>query len=130
MSKIQEIVSQLETLTLIEASELVTQIEETFGVDASASSGMVMMAGSDGGTPASEEAAEEKTEFDVFLAEVPSDKKIAILKVVRSFLGLGLKEAKDLVEAAPTVVAEAVTKEVAEGAQKQIEEAGGKVELK
>nr|WLD06184.1 ribosomal protein L12 [Meringosphaera mediterranea]WLD06293.1 ribosomal protein L12 [Meringosphaera mediterranea] len=130
MSKIQEIVSQLETLTLIEASELVTQIEETFGVDASASSGMVMMAGSDGGTPASDEAVEEKTEFDVFLAEVPSDKKIAILKVVRSFLGLGLKEAKDLVEAAPTVVAEAVTKEVAEGAQKQIEEAGGKAELK
>ena len=130
MSKIQEIVSQLETLTLIEASELVTQIEETFGVDASASSGMVMMAGSDGGTSASEEAVEEKTEFDVFLAEVPSDKKIAILKVVRSFLGLGLKEAKDLVEAAPTVVAEAVTKEVMEGAQKQIEEAGGKVELK
>lgn len=130
MSKIQEIVSQLETLTLIEASELVTQIEETFGVDASASSGMVMMTSNDGGVSASEEAVEEKTEFDVFLTEVPSDKKIAILKVVRSFLGLGLKEAKDLVEAAPTVVAEAVTKEVAEGAQKQIEEAGGKAELK
>nr|WLD05960.1 ribosomal protein L12 [Meringosphaera mediterranea] len=130
IAKIQEIVAELETLTLLEASELVSQIEENFGVDASASSGMVMVAGNDTGATVSEEVVEEKTEFDVFLAEVPSDKKIAILKVVRSFLGLGLKEAKDLVEAAPTMVAEGITKEVAEGAQKQIEEAGGKVELK
>ena len=130
MSKIDEIMEQLQTLTLLEAAELVEKIEETFGVDASAGGGMVMMPGAAGGGGEATEAAGEKTEFDLFLADVPADKKIAILKIVRGITGLGLKEAKELVESAPKVVAEALSKDDAETAQKQIEEAGGKAELK
>ena len=91
--KTDQIIEELKTLTLLEASELVTKIEETFGVDASASAGgtMVMAA------PTNAEEVEEKTEFNVMLDEVPADKKIAILKVVRGLTGLGLKEAKELV---------------------------------
>ena len=124
--KINQIVEELKTLTLLEASELVAQIEETFGVDASAAAGggMVMAAAA----PAEE--VEEKTEFDVMLDEVPADKKIAVLKVVRSITGLGLKEAKGLVESAPKVVQEGIAKEAAEEAQKQIADAGGKASLK
>ena len=130
MSKIDEIMEQLQTLTLLVAAELVEKIEETFGVDASAGGGMVMMPGAASGGGEATEAAEEKTEFDLFLADVPADKKIAILKIVRGITGLGLKEAKELVESAPKVVAEALSKDDAETAQKQIEEAGGKAELK
>lgn len=124
--KIDQIVEELKTLTLLEASELVSKIEETFGVDASAAvgGGMAMAA-----TPAAAEEVEEKTEFNVMLDEVPSDKKIAILKVVRSLTGLGLKEAKELVESAPKQVQEAVAKDAAETAKKQLEEAGAKVSL-
>ena len=124
--KITQIVEELKTLTLLEASELVAQIEETFGVDASAAAGggVVMAAAA----PAEE--VEEKTEFDVMLDEVPADKKIAVLKVVRSLTGLGLKEAKGLVESAPKVVQEGIAKEAAEEAQKQIADAGGKASLK
>jgi large subunit ribosomal protein L7/L12 len=124
--KITQIVENLKTLTLLEAAELVTQIEETFGVDASAAAGgtMVMAAAA----PAEE--VEEKTEFDLMLDEVPADKKIAILKVVRGITGLGLKEAKELVESAPKVLQEGVAKDAAEDAKKQIEEAGGKASLK
>ena len=119
---------QLETLTLLEAAELVKKIEDTFCVDASAGGGMMMMAGpADGGGAAAEE---EKSEFDVVLTDVPADKKIAILKIVRGITGLGLKEAKELVESAPKTIQEAVTKDAAEDVKKQIEEAGGKVELK
>jgi len=123
--KIDQIVEELKTLTLLEASELVSQIEETFGVDASASvgGGMVMAAA------AVAEEVEEKTEFNVMLDEVPADKKIAVLKVVRGLTGLGLKEAKTLVESAPQQVQEGVAKEAAEDAKKQIEDAGGKVSL-
>tara|TARA_B100000795_G_C22798895_1_gene440767 strand:+ start:2887 stop:3273 length:387 start_codon:yes stop_codon:yes gene_type:complete len=124
--KIDQIVEQLKTLTLLEASELVSKIEETFGVDASsAGGGMMMMAAG----PAAAEEAEEKTEFNVMLDEVPADKKIAILKIVRSLTGLGLKEAKQLVESAPKVVQEGVGKDAAEDAKKQIEAVGGKVSL-
>jgi large subunit ribosomal protein L7/L12 len=125
--KIDQIVEDLKTLTLLEASELVTKIEETFGVDASASAGggVVMAA-----APAAADEVEEKTEFDVMLQEVPADKKIAILKIVRSITGLGLKEAKELVESAPKLVQEGLAKDAAEDAKKQIEDAGGKVELK
>ena len=124
--KINQIVEELKTLTLLEASELVAQIEETFGVDASAAAGggMVMAAAA----PAEEEEA--KTEFDLMLDEVPADKKIAVLKVVRSITGLGLKEAKELVESAPKVVQEGIAKDAAEEAQKQITDAGGKASLK
>ena len=124
--KITQIVEELKTLTLLEASELVAQIEETFGVDASAAAGggVVMAAAA----PAEE--VEEKTEFDLMLDEVPADKKIAVLKVVRGITGLGLKEAKELVESAPKVVQEGIAKDAAEEAQKQITDAGGKASLK
>ena len=124
--KINQIVEELKTLTLLEASELVAQIEETFGVDASAAAGggVVMAAAA----PAEE--VEEKTEFDLMLDEVPADKKIAVLKVVRSLTGLGLKEAKQLVESAPKLVQEGIAKDAAEEAQKQISDAGGKASLK
>lgn len=119
--KINQIVEELKTLTLLEASELVTAIEETFGVDASASvgGGVVMAAAA---APAEE--VEEKTEFNVMLDEVPADKKIAVLKVVRTLTGLGLKEAKELVESAPKMVQEALGKDAAEDAKTQIEEIG------
>jgi large subunit ribosomal protein L7/L12 len=124
--KIDQIVEELKTLTLLEASELVKKIEETFGVDASASvGGGIVMA-----TAPVVEEVEEKTEFDLILDEVPADKKIAILKVVRSLTGLGLKEAKELVESAPKQVQTALAKDVAENGKKQIEEAGGKASLK
>jgi large subunit ribosomal protein L7/L12 len=125
-----EIVEKLKGLTLLEASELVKQIEETFGVSAAApAGGMMMMAPGAGGGAAAEEV-EEKTEFDAVLEEVPADKKIAVLKVVRGITGLGLKEAKDLVEAAPKAIKEGVAKAEAEDIKKQIEEAGGKVSIK
>jgi|EP00956_Cyclotella_meneghiniana_P044233 large subunit ribosomal protein L7/L12 len=124
--KITQIVEELKTLTLLEASELVTAIEETFGVDASASvGGGVVMAAAAGVS----EEVEEKTEFNVMLDEVPADKKIAVLKVVRSLTGLGLKEAKELVESTPKLVQESLGKDAAEDAKKQIEDAGGKVSL-
>lgn len=127
--KINTIIEELKGLTLLEAAELVKQIEEVFEVDASAaaSGGMVMMAGGGGGTG---EETEEKTEFDVSLEEVPADKKIAILKVVRSLTGLGLKEAKDLVESAPKVLKEATSKDDAEEMKTQLESAGAKVVIK
>ena len=124
--KIDQIVEELKTLTLLEASELVSKIEETFGVDASAAVGGGMMMAA---APAAVEEVEEKTEFNVMLDEVPSDKKIAVLKVVRSLTGLGLKEAKELVESAPKQVQEGVAKDAAEAAKKQLEEAGAKVSL-
>jgi len=134
-AKTDEILDQLKSLSLLEASELVKQIEEAFGVDASASvgGGMMMMPGlaAPGGAAAAPvEEVEEQTEFDVILEDVPADKKIAILKVVRTLTGLGLKEAKDLVEAAPKAVKEAIAKDAAEDAKKQLEEVGAKVTVK
>lgn len=134
-AKTDEILEQLKSLSLLEASELVKQIEEAFGVDASASAGggMMMMPGMMPGGPgaaAPEEEVEEKTEFDVVLEEVPGDKKIAILKVVRGITGLGLKEAKEVVESAPKPIKEAVNKDEAEEVKKKLEEAGAKVSVK
>lgn len=122
-----QILEQLKSLSLLEASELVKQIEEAFGVSAAAQVG-VAVAG-----PAATAVAEEvveQTEFEVLLESVPADKKIAVLKIVRELTGLGLKEAKDLVEAAPKAVKEGVAKDAAEDAKKRIEEAGGKVTIK
>jgi large subunit ribosomal protein L7/L12 len=124
----EQILDQLKSLTLLEASELVKQIEEAFGVSAAATGGGMMMMAAPGAAPA--EVVEEKTEFDAILDSVPADKKIAVLKIVREITGLGLKEAKDLVEAAPKAVKEAVTKDAAEDIKKRIEEAGGKVTVK
>lgn len=124
-----EILEKLKTLTLLEAAELVKQIEEAFGVSAAApAGGMMMMAAPGAAAPAEE--AEVQTEFNVILEEVPADKKIAVLKVVRALTGLGLKEAKDLVESTPKPVKEAVAKEAAEDAKKQLEESGAKVSIK
>ncbi len=133
-AKTDEIMESLKTLSLLEASELVKQIEEVFQVDASASGGggMMMMPGMmpGAGGGAAAEPEEEKTEFDLVLEDVPADKKIAILKVVRSITGLGLKEAKEMVESAPKAIKEAMAKDAAEDAKKQLEEAGAKVSVK
>jgi large subunit ribosomal protein L7/L12 len=123
--KIDQIVENLKTLTLLEASELVKKIEETFGVDASAATGGVVMTAA---APVVEEV-EEKTSFNLMLDEVPADKKIAVLKVVRSLTGLGLKEAKELVESVPKQVQADLAKDAAEDAKKQIEAVGGKASL-
>lgn len=124
-----EIIEKLKSLTLLEASELVKAIEETFGVSAAApTGGMMVMAG--GGAAAPVEEVEEKTAFDLVLDAVPADKKIAILKVVREITGLGLKDAKDLVEAAPKTVKEGMPKPDAETAKKQLEDAGATVSIK
>lgn len=129
-AKTDEILEQLKTLSLLEASELVKQIEEEFGVDASAPAGGGMMMAAAPGAGGAEEAAEEQTEFDVVLDEVPSDKKIAILKIVRGITGLGLKEAKGLVEETPKALKEGIAKDEAEDMKKQLEEAGAKVTVK
>ena len=121
------ILEQLKTLSLLEAAELVKQIEEAFGVSAAAPVGVAMAAGA--AAPAEE--AEVKTEFNVVLEGLADDsKKIAVLKVVRSITGLGLKEAKDLVESTPKDVLTGVPQAAADDAKKQLEEAGGKVSLK
>ncbi|MGD1700919.1 MAG: 50S ribosomal protein L7/L12 [Okeania sp. SIO2F4] len=132
-AKTDEILEQLKSLSLLEASELVKQIEDAFGVSAAATGGGMMMPMAMPGAPGAAAAAEpeeEQTEFDAILTEFPSDKKIAILKVVRAITGLGLKEAKDLVESVPKPLKEGIAKEAAEDIKKQLEEAGAKVEIK
>ncbi len=121
-----KILEQLKSLSLLEASELVKQIEEAFGVSAAASAGVVMAAA----PAAAAEAAEEKTEFDVMLDSFDAAAKIKVLKAVREATGLGLGEAKALVEGAPCAVKEGASKADAEAMKKAIEEAGGKVALK
>lgn len=128
-AKTDAILEDLKTLTLLEAAELVKQIEEAFGVSAAAPVGGFAIA-APGGAAAPAEEVEEKTEFDVVLDEVPADKKIAVLKAVRELTGLGLKEAKDLVESTPKAVKEGIAKEAAEEAKKALEAAGGKVSIK
>ncbi len=127
-AKTDEILESLKTLSLLEASELVKQIEEAFGVSAAASAGAVMMAAPAAGGGG--EAAEEKTEFDVVLEGFDAAAKIKVLKAVREATGLGLAEAKGLVEKAPTPIKEGVAKEAADELKKAIEEAGGKVTIK
>lgn len=123
--KIDNIIEQLKTLSLLEASELVKAIEDTFGVSA-AGGGMVMMAPT---AAAEAEPVEEQTAFDVVL-ESFGDAKMNVLKAVREITGLGLKESKELVEAAPKPVKEGVSKEEAETIKKKLEEAGAKVSVK
>ncbi|MEO0456195.1 MAG: 50S ribosomal protein L7/L12 [Cyanobacteria bacterium P01_A01_bin.114] len=123
-----EILEKLKSLSLLEASELVTQIEETFGVSAAAPVGGMMMAAPGAGGGGAEEV-EEKTEFDVVLEDVGGS-KIPVLKVVRGITGLGLKEAKEMVESAPKAIQEGVNKETAEESKKKLEEAGAKVSIK
>ena len=130
-AKTEEILESLKSLSLLEASELVKQIEEVFGVSAAASAGVVMASpGAAGGDGDGGGAAEEKTEFDVVLESFDAAAKIKVLKVVRNATGLGLGDAKALVESAPKTVKEGIAKADAESLKKDIEEAGGKVTLK
>ncbi len=122
MANIENIIEELKSLTILELADLVKKVEEEFGVSAAP----VAVAGA--AAPAAA-AAEEKTEFDVVLKEAGA-KKLDVIKAVREITGLGLKDAKDLVEAAPKVVKEAAPKDMAEGIKKQLEEAGAVVELK
>jgi large subunit ribosomal protein L7/L12 len=123
MADLQKIVDDLSTLTVLEAADLAKMLEEKWGVSAAAA---VAVAAAPGAAAA---AVEEKTEFTVVLAAI-GDKKIEVIKEVRALTGLGLKEAKDLVEAAPKPVKEGVTKDEAEKVKAQLEKAGAKVELK
>jgi large subunit ribosomal protein L7/L12 len=122
---VESILESIEKLTLLEAAELVKAMEEKFGVSAAAPVAVAAVAAA----PA-EAAADEASEVNVILASVPADKKIAVLKEVRAITGLGLKEAKDLVDGAPKAVKEGVKKEEAEAIKKQLEEAGATVEIK
>ena len=123
---VESILESIEKLTLLEAAELVKAMEEKFGVSAAAP--VAVAAAPAAG--AAEAAADEASEVNVILASVPADKKIAVLKEVRAITGLGLKEAKDLVDGAPKAVKEGVKKEDAEAIKKQLEEAGATVEIK
>ena len=123
MADLNKIIDELSTLTVVEAAELSKQLEEKWGVTAAAP----VAAAPAGGAAAP--AGEEKSEFSIFLASA-GDKKINVIKEVRAITGLGLKEAKDLVEAAPKEVKKAVPKKEAEEAKKKLEAAGAKVELK
>ena len=121
----EEILNAVAEMSVLELSELIIEMEEKFGVSAAA----VAVAAPAGGGAAAESAAEEQTEFDVVLASF-GEKKVGVIKAVRAMTGLGLKEAKDLVESAPTPVREGISKDEAEEAKKQLEEAGATVEVK
>ncbi len=128
-AKTDKILDSLKELSLLEASELVKQIEEAFGVSAAASAGVVMAApGAAAGGGG--EAEEEKSEFEVVLESFEASAKIKVLKAVREATGLGLGDAKAMVEAAPKTIKEGIGKDEAETLKKAIEEAGGKVSLK
>lgn len=126
MSVVEEIVEKISGMTALELSDLKTALEDKFGVTAAAPMmGMPMMMGGGDAGP----AAEEKTEFNVVLTAA-GDNKLGVIKVVREITGLGLKEAKDLVDGAPKAIKEGIGKDEAESIKKQVEEAGGKIELK
>ena len=122
--KIMNILEEIKTLTIIELADLVKAVEEEFGVSAAAPVGVVAVAGG-----AAAPAAEEKTEFDVVLKSA-GDKKLNVVKAVKEITGLGLKEAKEMVDGAPKTVKEGVSKEEAESIKKALEEAGAEVEVK
>jgi len=126
MADMEKLVEELSSLTVMEAAELSKLLEEKWGVSAAAPVAVAAAGGAGGGEAA---AAEEQTEFDVVLADA-GDKKINVIKEVRTITGLGLKEAKDLVEGAPKPVKEGASKEEAEEIKKKLEDAGAKVELK
>jgi large subunit ribosomal protein L7/L12 len=121
----EDVIEFVSNMSVLELSELVKELEDKFGVSAAAP--VAMVAGPAGGADAA--AAEEKTEFDVILSQI-GDKKIQVIKAIRAITGLGLKEAKAVVDEAPKPVKEGVSKEEAEDIQKQLEEAGATVEVK
>ena len=126
MADLAKLVDDLSSLTVLEAADLAKMLEEKWGVSAAAAVAVAAGPAAGGGAAA---AAEEQTEFTVMLAAI-GDKKIEVIKEVRAITGLGLKEAKDLVEAAPKAVKESVTKDEGEKIKAQLEKAGAKVELK
>ena len=129
MADLDKLVDELSNLTVLEAAELSKLLEEKWGVSAAAAAPMAMAMPAAAGGDAGAAAAEEKTDFDVILASV-GDKKINVIKEVRGITGLGLKEAKDLVESAPKAIKEGATKDEAEEMKKKLEEAGATIELK
>lgn len=131
MADLDKLVEELSSLTILEAAELKTKLEEKWGVTAASGGGMMMMAPGmmGGGEAAPAEEVEEQTEFNVILADV-GPKKINIIKVVRALTNLGLKEAKELVEGAPSTVLEAVGKDAAADAKAKLEAEGAKIEVK
>ena len=129
-TKTDQILESLKSLSLLEAAELVKQIEDAFGVSAAASAGVVMAAPGAAAGGAEAEPAEEQTEFAVHLEGFEASAKIKVLKAVREATGLGLAEAKALVEKAPTLVKEGLHKEAAEDLKKKIEAVGGQVAVK
>jgi len=128
MAQIEKMMDEIKGMTVIELNELVKALEDEFGVSAAAAAPM-MMAGAVPGAAAGGEQAEEKTDFDVVLNSI-GDKKINVIKAVREVTSLGLKEAKELVESAPTKIKEGVNKEEAEEVKKKFEEAGAQMEIK
>ena len=122
-----EILEAISNMTVMQVVELIADMEKKFGVTAAAP--VAMVAGG-GAAAAPAAAAEEKTEFSVSLKEYPADKKVGVIKVIRELTGLGLKEAKDLVEGVPSLVKEGVNKADSETMKKKLEEAGAKVEVK
>jgi large subunit ribosomal protein L7/L12 len=128
MAQIEKLMDEIKGMTVLELNQLVKALEDEFGVSAAAAAVPVMVAGVVPGAAAGEQA-EEQTEFDVILNSV-GDKKINVIKVVREVTSLGLKEAKELVEAAPTKVKEGVSKDEAESVKAKFEEAGAQVEIK
>jgi large subunit ribosomal protein L7/L12 len=129
MAQIEKLMDEIKGMTVLELNQLVKALEDEFGVSAAAAAVPVMVAGAAAGASAGGEQAEEKTEFDVILNSV-GDKKINVIKVVREVTSLGLKEAKELVEAAPTKVKEGVSKDEAESVKAKFEDAGAQVEIK
>jgi large subunit ribosomal protein L7/L12 len=128
MAQIEKLMDEIKGMTVLELNQLVKALEDEFGVSAAAAAVPVMVAGAAAGAAAGEQA-EEKTEFDVILNSV-GDKKINVIKAVREVTSLGLKEAKELVESAPTKVKEGVSKDEAESVKAKFEEAGAQVEIK
>jgi len=123
-----EILDAISNMTVIQVVELIADMEKKFGVTAAAP--VAMVAGGGAGAAAAAAPAEEKTEFTVILKEYPADKKVGVIKVVRELTGLGLKEAKDLVEGVPGTVKEGVNKADSDNMKKKLEDAGAKVEIK
>lgn len=123
-----EILDAISKMTLMEVVELISDMEKKFGVTAAAPVAVAAGPGAGGGAAAA--PAEEKTEFTVLLKEYPADKKVTVIKVIREITGLGLKEAKDLVEGVPSTVKEAVSKADSDAIKKKLEDAGAKVEIK
>ncbi len=126
----QQVIDYIKGISVLELSQLVKALESELGVSAAAAMPMAMPGGAAGGGAAAAAPAEEKTEFNVSLVSFPADKKINVIKVVREVTSLGLKEAKDLVEAVPKVLKEGIPKEEAETIRKKFDEVGAKVEIK